>query len=65
MKPGDTIEGPEAQRRFTTTMKHILSIPKEEMKRREAEYQAQSALKPKRGPKPKTTASAASPAPPA
>ena len=53
MKPAETIEGPEAATRFTGAMKHILSVPREEMKRREAEYQAQSALKPKRGPKPK------------
>ena len=57
MKPTETIEGPEAQTRFTSAMKHILSVPREEMVRRESEYQAQSALRPKRGPKPKPAAS--------
>ena len=64
-RPAETIEGPEAATRFTGAMKHILSVPREEMVRREAEYQAQSALKPKRGPKPKATTSAAGPALPA
>ena len=40
--------------RFTAAMKHILSVPKEEILRREAEYKAKAALNPhKRGPKPK------------
>ena len=39
---------------FTSAMKHILTIPKEEILRREAAYKAKAALNPrKRGPKPK------------
>ena len=50
----ETTEGPEAQRRFTDAMKKILSVPREEILRREAEYKRQSALNPnRRGPKPK------------
>jgi len=40
--------------RFTSAMKHILTIPKDEILRREAEYKAKAKLNPnKRGPKPK------------
>ena len=62
LKQAETIEGPEAATRFTSGMKRILSVSKEEMQRREAAYQAANALRPKRGPKPKASAS---PAPPA
>jgi hypothetical protein len=44
---------------FTSAMKHILTIPKEEILRREAEYKAKANMNPrKRGPKPKTKPSA-------
>jgi len=47
-------EGPEAVTRFKAAMKHILSVPREELLRREVEYKAKTALNPhKRGPKPK------------
>jgi hypothetical protein len=50
----EMIEGPEAFTRFDTTIKSILSVPREELQRREAEYKAKAALNPrKRGPKPK------------
>ncbi len=42
---------------FDATVKQVLSVSKEELQRREAEYQAERANKPKRGPKPKTSAS--------
>jgi len=45
-------EGPEAFSRFTATMKALLTVPRAELLRREAEYQKQAALNPhKRGPK--------------
>ncbi|MGA8030717.1 MAG: hypothetical protein WB992_26530 [Bryobacteraceae bacterium] len=48
------IEGSEAFMRFKGAMKAILSVPREEILRREAEYKKQAALNPrKRGPKPK------------
>jgi hypothetical protein len=50
-------EGPKAQSRFESAVKKILSVPRKEMERREKEYQAQQALKPKRGPKPKASVS--------
>ena len=56
---GQAIEGVDANKRFVGAMKHILSVPREEMQRREAAYQAEVALKPKRGPKPKASASRA------
>jgi len=48
------IEGPEAWTRFNSTMKHVMTVSPQELKRRiEAERQA-SALNPnRRGPKPK------------
>lgn len=42
---------------FDATVKQVLSVSKEELQRREAEYQAERANKPKRGPKPKTSVS--------
>jgi hypothetical protein len=47
-------EGLEANKRFKSALKTILSVPREEMERREEKYQAEQALKPKRGPKPKS-----------
>jgi hypothetical protein len=48
------IEGPEAWTRLTDAMKLILSVPRDEILRREEEYKRQSALNPnRRGPKPK------------
>jgi hypothetical protein len=53
------IEGPEAVTRFDALVRKILSVPHEEIMRREAEYKMQSALNPKRrGPKPKVKPSA-------
>ncbi len=54
MKPrnADVIEGPEAFRRFNAAMGKILSVSKEELLRREAEYKRRSDANPrKRGPK--------------
>ena len=58
-KAKEFIEGPEAFQRFGALMGKLVAMPREEMARREAEYQAQAALKPKRGPKPKPAASRA------
>ncbi len=45
-------DDPATQARFTEAMKKILSVPREEILRREAEYKKQSALNPnRRGPK--------------
>jgi uncharacterized protein (DUF4415 family) len=43
--------------RFQAALGHVMSVSKEELKRREAEYQKENEGKPKRGPKPKTSAS--------
>jgi hypothetical protein len=43
---------------FTKLLDHVLSVPHEEIQRREKEYQRQQALKPKRGPKRKAKSSA-------
>jgi hypothetical protein len=40
--------------RFTNLVNRVISVPKSEIQRREEEYKRQAALKPKRGPKPKT-----------
>jgi hypothetical protein len=49
------VEGPEAAERLKKAMKLILSVPRAEILRREAEYKKQSALNPqRRGPKKKT-----------
>ena len=42
---------------FDATVKQVLSVSKAELQKREAEYQAERAGKPKRGPKPKTSVS--------
>lgn len=56
MKSATFHEGPEAWQRFTAVMRGILSVPREELQRREAEYQKQAALNPrKRGPKRKAS----------
>jgi hypothetical protein len=48
------IEGPEASKRFNILVRKVLSVPHEEIMRREAEYKRQSAMNPnRRGPKPK------------
>jgi hypothetical protein len=52
MKPATYNEGPEAFTTFTNAMQKILSAPKEELQRREAEYKRRSDAKPiRRGPK--------------
>jgi hypothetical protein len=43
--------------KFDATVRQVLSVSKDELARREAEYQAERAGKPKRGPKPKTSVS--------
>jgi hypothetical protein len=53
------IEGAEAAMRFDALVRRVLSVPHEEIVRREAEYKRQSALNPnRRGPKPKIERSA-------
>ncbi len=52
-------EGPQAKSRFEGAVKKILGVPRDEMERREKQYQEQQALKPKRGPKPKASVSRA------
>jgi len=50
----EPIEGPEAAALFDALVRKVLSIPHEEIMRREAEYKRQSLLNPhRRGPKPK------------
>jgi hypothetical protein len=52
--PSEPIEGPEAAARFDALVRKVLSVPHEEIMRREAEYKRQSAMNPnRRGPKPK------------
>jgi len=43
------IEGPEATARFDALVRKVLSVPHEEIMRREAEYQRQAAPNPNRG----------------
>jgi hypothetical protein len=50
----EMIEGTEAFTRFDNGIKSVLSVPREELLRRERVYKAKAALNPrKRGPKPK------------
>ncbi len=45
----------DASSRFDALVRKVLSVPHDEIMRREAEYKRQAALNPnKRGPKPKT-----------
>jgi hypothetical protein len=58
--PEPPIEGPEAAKRFDALVRKVLSVPHEEILRREAAYQK---IRPlisgsKRGPKPKAKHSA-------
>jgi len=47
-------EGPETAARFDALVRKVLSVPHEEIMRREAEYQKQAKQNPhRRGPKPK------------
>jgi hypothetical protein len=53
-KSPEPIEDTEALTRFDALVRKVLSVPHEEIMRREAEYKKQSAANPhKRGPKPK------------
>lgn len=50
----ECIEGKEAVGRFDATIRKLLSVPRAEIQRREAEYRRQSLANPnRRGPKPK------------
>jgi len=57
MKPKsepEPVNGPEAWAKFQSVMRRIITVPREEMQRREAEYRKQSLANPnRRGPKPK------------
>jgi hypothetical protein len=48
----------EKMRVFREGLRQILSVPKSELSEREKQYQDERATKPKRGPKPKPSASA-------
>ena len=53
----DLVEGPEAFKRFDSLIGKTLSVPRQEILRREAEYKRKVAAKgKKRGPKPKNPA---------
>lgn len=45
-------EGPEAAWRFNHAMSRVLTVSKEELERRETEYQETRKSQPRRGPKP-------------
>jgi hypothetical protein len=45
-------EGPEAAGRFDHAISRVLSVSKDELERREAEYQESRKGRPRRGPKP-------------
>jgi hypothetical protein len=50
----DLVEGPEAFERFDALVGKVLSVPRKEILRRDAEHKRRSALSgKKRGPKPK------------
>ena len=44
-------EGPDAARRFESTLKRIVSVPKDELKKREEAYQQSRAKKRRAAPK--------------
>jgi hypothetical protein len=48
------VKPPTEYEKFNQLVGKVLSVPKAEIQRREEEYKRESALKPKRGPKPKT-----------
>ena len=51
----ESVDGPDAAIRFDALVRKVLSVPHDEIIRREAEYKRQSAMNPRRrGPKPKT-----------
>lgn len=59
MKTAEYNEGPEASARFVGAVRKILSVPREEILRREAEYRRQATLNlHRRGPKPKPSSHA-------
>jgi hypothetical protein len=47
----------EKMRAFKDGLRQILTVPKSELSEREKQYQAERADKPKRGPKPRSSAS--------
>ena len=54
MKANPESEGQEAATRFDALVRKVLSVPHDEIMRREAEYKRRSAMNPnRRGPKPK------------
>ena len=54
----NAIDGHEASRIFDALVRKVLSVPHEEIMRREEAYKKSVLRRPKRGPKPKTSASA-------
>jgi hypothetical protein len=52
-KPRQYEEGAEAARQFNGAVRQILSVSREELAKREAEYQESIKDKPRRGPKPR------------
>jgi hypothetical protein len=51
MKPAttpDMIEGPEAFKRFTNAMKHVLSVPRETVQKKIEEHRKEVAANPNR-----------------
>jgi hypothetical protein len=51
--PPDAKPAPAPFDAFQDLTRRLLAVPKEEIDKREAEYQREQAKKPKRGPKPK------------
>ena len=47
-------EGPRAAEQFESSLRHILSVSKEELARREASYKESRAHKDRPGPRPKS-----------
>ena len=54
--PNPLTTGDEKLANFTRGLRKVMRVDKDELQRREAEYQAERATKPKRGPKPKASA---------